>query len=104
MRFGRKAKLAVEQTEHARRLIEKGEGRQYVADLLNVGRSEIPSSLKYSYSSASGLFRPRQVWFHHRDLNRGVPQNGQTELKLTFVLARSPQNRGLSPRINAVSK
>ena len=32
VRFGRKA----EQIEHARKLIDQGEARQYVADLLNV--------------------------------------------------------------------
>lgn len=35
---GRKPKLSAEQIEHARKLIDKGESRQYVADLLNVGR------------------------------------------------------------------
>lgn len=38
VKFGRKLKLSTEQIEHARKLIEKGESRQYVADLLNVGR------------------------------------------------------------------
>ena len=35
---GRKPKLSAEQIQHARKLIDKGESRQYVADLLNVGR------------------------------------------------------------------
>jgi DNA invertase Pin-like site-specific DNA recombinase len=39
VKFGRKAKLTAEQIDHARKLIDKGEARQYVADLLNVGRS-----------------------------------------------------------------
>ena len=38
VKFGRKRKLSDQQIEHARKLIEKGESRQYVADLLNVGR------------------------------------------------------------------
>src|SRR6202790_3780795 len=33
VKFGRKAKLKAEQIEHARKLIDKGEARQYVADL-----------------------------------------------------------------------
>jgi DNA invertase Pin-like site-specific DNA recombinase len=42
VKFGRKAKLTPEQIGHARKPIDKGEGRQYVADLLNVGRSTAP--------------------------------------------------------------
>lgn len=38
VKFGRKRKLSAAQIEHARKLIEAGEPRQYVADLLNVGR------------------------------------------------------------------
>lgn len=38
VKFGRKPKLSAAQIEHARKLIEQGESRQYVADLLNVGR------------------------------------------------------------------
>lgn len=38
VKFGRKPKLSPEQIEHARKLIEQGESRQYVADLLRVGR------------------------------------------------------------------
>lgn len=38
VKFGRKPKLSAEQIEHARKLIEAGESRQYVANLLNVGR------------------------------------------------------------------
>jgi DNA invertase Pin-like site-specific DNA recombinase len=34
-------KLAPAQIEHARNLIDKGEARQYVADLLNMGRSTL---------------------------------------------------------------
>jgi hypothetical protein len=30
-----------EQIDHARKLIDKGEARQFVADLLNVGRSTL---------------------------------------------------------------
>jgi DNA invertase Pin-like site-specific DNA recombinase len=41
VKFGRKVKLTPEQIDHARKLIDKGEGRQYVADLLNVGRSTL---------------------------------------------------------------
>ena len=36
---GRKVELTPDQIAHARKLIDKGEARQYVADLLNVGRS-----------------------------------------------------------------
>jgi hypothetical protein len=38
-------KLAPEQIDHARKLPEKGEARQYVADLLNVGRSTLYRAL-----------------------------------------------------------
>src|SRR3984893_9739847 len=41
VRFGRKVKLTSEQIDHARKLRDKGEARQYVADLLNVGRSTL---------------------------------------------------------------
>jgi len=39
VKFGRKVKLTPDQIAHARKLIDKGEARQYVAGLLNVGRS-----------------------------------------------------------------
>ena len=45
VKFGRKVKLSAEQIEHARKLIDKGEARQYVADLLNVGRSTLYRAL-----------------------------------------------------------
>ena len=38
VKFGRKPKLTPEQIAHARKLLDDGESRQYVADLLNVGR------------------------------------------------------------------
>jgi DNA invertase Pin-like site-specific DNA recombinase len=38
VKFGRKPKLTAAQIDHVRTLIEKGENRQYVADLLNVSR------------------------------------------------------------------
>jgi DNA invertase Pin-like site-specific DNA recombinase len=37
--------LTSEQIDHARKLIDKGEARQYVADLLNVGRSTLYRAL-----------------------------------------------------------
>jgi DNA invertase Pin-like site-specific DNA recombinase len=45
VKFGRRPTLTSEQIDHARRLVEKGEGRQYVADLLNVGRSTLYRAL-----------------------------------------------------------
>ena len=33
VKFGRKVKLTTEQIHHARKLIDKGDARQYVADL-----------------------------------------------------------------------
>jgi DNA invertase Pin-like site-specific DNA recombinase len=45
MKFGRKVKLTAEQIDHARKLIDKGEARQYVAGLLNVGRSTLYRAL-----------------------------------------------------------
>ena len=39
VKFGRKVKLTPKQIDHARKLIDKGEDRQYVADLMRVGRS-----------------------------------------------------------------
>ena len=45
-KFGRKPRLiTAEQINHARKLIDKGEARQYVADLLNVGRSTLYRAL-----------------------------------------------------------
>jgi DNA invertase Pin-like site-specific DNA recombinase len=41
VKFGRKLSLTPDQTAHARKLVGKGEGRQHVADLLNVGRSTL---------------------------------------------------------------
>lgn len=38
VKFGRKPKLTADHIEHARKLIDTGESRQYVAGLLNVGR------------------------------------------------------------------
>jgi DNA invertase Pin-like site-specific DNA recombinase len=37
-KFGRKPKLTAEHIDHARKLIEDGESRQYMVDLLKVGR------------------------------------------------------------------
>jgi DNA invertase Pin-like site-specific DNA recombinase len=45
VKFGRKRTLTPEQIGHARQMIEKGEPRQYVADLLNVGRSTLYRAL-----------------------------------------------------------
>jgi DNA invertase Pin-like site-specific DNA recombinase len=45
VKFGRKVKLTPEQIDHARELIDKGEARQNVADLLNVGRSTLYRAL-----------------------------------------------------------
>jgi DNA invertase Pin-like site-specific DNA recombinase len=45
VKFGRKVELTPEQIDHARNLIDKGEARQYVADLLNVGRSTLYRAL-----------------------------------------------------------
>jgi len=45
VKFGRKVKLTPEQIEHARKLIDKGEARQYIADLFNVGRSTLYRAL-----------------------------------------------------------
>jgi DNA invertase Pin-like site-specific DNA recombinase len=45
VKFGRKPSLTPEQINHARKLIDKGEARQYVADLLNVGRSTLYRAL-----------------------------------------------------------
>ena len=45
VKFGRKVKLTPEEIDHARKLIDKGEARQYVADLLSVGRSTLYRAL-----------------------------------------------------------
>ncbi len=45
VKFGRKVKLKPDQIDHARKLIDKGAARQYVADLLNVGRSTLYRAL-----------------------------------------------------------
>ena len=44
--FGRRVKPSPEQIEHARKLIGKGEARQYVAGLLNVGHSTLYRALR----------------------------------------------------------
>ncbi len=44
VKFGRKRKLTPQQIDHARKL-GKGEARQYVADLLNVGGSTLYRAL-----------------------------------------------------------
>jgi len=41
----RNAKLTPERINHARKLIDKGEAHQYMADLLNVGRSSLYRAL-----------------------------------------------------------
>jgi DNA invertase Pin-like site-specific DNA recombinase len=41
VKFGRKVRLTPERINHARKLIDKGGPRQYVADLLSVGRSTL---------------------------------------------------------------
>ncbi len=46
VKFGRKPKLSADQIDHARKLIEDGESRQYVADLLNVGSVTLYRSLR----------------------------------------------------------
>lgn len=45
VKFGRTVKLTPEQIDLARRLIDEGEARPYVADLLNVGRSTLYRAL-----------------------------------------------------------
>ncbi len=45
VKFGRKLLLTADHINHARKLIEKGEGRRYVADPLNVGRSTLYRAL-----------------------------------------------------------
>ena len=45
VKFGRKVKLTPEQIDRARYLIDNGEARQYVADLLNVSRSTLYRAL-----------------------------------------------------------
>ncbi len=45
VKFGRKVKLTPQLSDHARKLLNKGEGRPYVADLLNVGRSTLYRAL-----------------------------------------------------------
>jgi DNA invertase Pin-like site-specific DNA recombinase len=45
VKFGRKPVLSPRQLDHARKLIDQGEGRQYVADLLKVGRSTLYRAL-----------------------------------------------------------
>jgi DNA invertase Pin-like site-specific DNA recombinase len=43
----RDPKVTPQQIDHARKLIDKGEARQYVADLLNVGRSTLYRALAH---------------------------------------------------------
>ena len=45
VKFGRKHKLTPQQIDHARKLIEKGEDRQEVADLFKVNRTTLYRAL-----------------------------------------------------------
>jgi DNA invertase Pin-like site-specific DNA recombinase len=45
VKFWLEPTLTSEQIDHARQLAEKGEGGQYVADLMNVGRSTLYRAL-----------------------------------------------------------
>jgi DNA invertase Pin-like site-specific DNA recombinase len=45
VKFGRRPVLNARQIDYARKLIDKGEGRQHVADLLKVGRSTLYRAL-----------------------------------------------------------
>jgi DNA invertase Pin-like site-specific DNA recombinase len=53
VKFGRKRRLTTEQVNHTRKLIDKGEARQYFADLLNVGRSTLYRALVVSVNLRS---------------------------------------------------
>jgi DNA invertase Pin-like site-specific DNA recombinase len=58
VKVGRKVKLTRDQIDHARKLIDKGEVRQYVSDLLNVGLSTLYQALN---SWRAGLVNSRRV-------------------------------------------
>jgi DNA invertase Pin-like site-specific DNA recombinase len=45
VKFRRKVKLTPDQIDHARKSIDKGDARQHMADLLNVGRSTLYRAL-----------------------------------------------------------
>jgi DNA invertase Pin-like site-specific DNA recombinase len=45
VKFGRKPKLTPQQINHARKLIERGEDRQEVADLFKVNRTALYRAL-----------------------------------------------------------
>jgi DNA invertase Pin-like site-specific DNA recombinase len=45
VKFGRKRKLTLQQIEHARELIDKGDARHKVADLFNVNRTTLYRAL-----------------------------------------------------------
>ena len=53
VKFGRKVKLTAEQIDHARKLVDKGEARKYVADLpldaLQGAYRLIPKGLLFFY-------------------------------------------------------
>jgi DNA invertase Pin-like site-specific DNA recombinase len=46
VQFDREPCLEPNQIDHARKLIDKGEARQYAPDLLNVGRSTLCRALR----------------------------------------------------------
>jgi DNA invertase Pin-like site-specific DNA recombinase len=71
VRFGPKPKLTAEQIDHARKLIDKGEARQYVADLLNVGCSTLYRALSSGASERYGV-RGRTVSAHPDHSNDSV--------------------------------
>jgi DNA invertase Pin-like site-specific DNA recombinase len=56
VKFGRKVKLKSEQLDHARKLIDKGEARRCVADLLNVGRPTLYLAQNLEPQNSLGQF------------------------------------------------
>ena len=61
VKFGRKPKLSPAQLDHARELIARGEARQYVADLLNVGRATLYRALTRGKTGSVGRHAPARL-------------------------------------------
>ncbi len=62
VKFGPKPKLTTAQIEHARRLIDDGESRQYVADLLKVGCVTAVPGARYECVSRHRRYVPLTVF------------------------------------------
>ena len=88
VKFGRKPGLTSGQIDHARKLIDKGEARQYVADLLNVGRSTLDGlrAIAITFVIAAHASQRGVAWMPLR-LSGYLTVLAYTGLRIFFVLS-----------------